>query len=223
MDIKDVKNLRATMAAEKEFRKCIVKSIDLNIEDMKPDLEKMLEGYEYNKAKIDEVCFPPNNRVVEKLNKNEDILDQTKKISVKLVILNFGVIKGKEVFNYNMKEDSAKFEKDYAEYEKAKEDGSEIEEPKKPLAGKMRTLDIIPANIQETLAGINKLGASLQGSFFVYGSPTDPETIMCSRFPMIKINGGRTVNLHVDLETDLRYFVGLQIIEPKIEKTKEGE
>ncbi len=80
---------------------------------------------------------------------------------------------------------------------------------------KMAFLGFSPANIYEALIGLGKTG--MKGDFFISGSPLDPEEVMTT-FPMIKINGGRTVTLNVDLKIEERFFVGVELVKEEKEK-----
>ena len=82
---------------------------------------------------------------------------------------------------------------------------------------KMASLGFLPANVYEALVGINKLQGELPGTFFISGSPLDPEEVTTT-YPTIKINGGRLITLNVDMKTDIRFFVGVGIIEEQTKK-----
>lgn len=85
----------------------------------------------------------------------------------------------------------------------------------KEASEKMQSIGFVPANIYESLIGLKK--TNLKGDFFISGSPLDPEDISLSTYPMIKINGGRTVTLNVDLKIEERFFVGVQLVEKERE------
>src|ERR1035437_6106241 len=65
MEIKDVKCLRKIMAKERELRKSIVDSIQLNLSDLVLPLHQLLADYKFDVEKITEDKFPKREWSVE--------------------------------------------------------------------------------------------------------------------------------------------------------------
>jgi hypothetical protein len=82
---------------------------------------------------------------------------------------------------------------------------------------KMKIIGFVPANVYEALIALGK-DREIKGDLFISGSPSDPEDLSFSTFPMIKVNGGKVITLNVDLKVEKRFFVGVELIKEEKEK-----